>query len=283
MNRFMNEYTGYPVTTESYMVRFLRENGTFIALLCIIAVFTILDPAFLTPRNLSNLTLQVTMIGIISIGMTVVILIGGIDLSVGSVVAMSAVGTTLLLRYGVPVYPAVAAGLVVFGGLTGLWNGFWVARFRIPAFIITLGMMTIGRGIALVMSEGSSVPVVDPLFPKLGGSYLSPVASVVVITFCFGVYVFNMYNDVRQKKKYGMYIHTDKITINLVSGVLALFFSLYVFGTYRGIPLPVLIFFVLAIAFHFILVDTRFGRRIYAMGGNEEAARLSGINSFRMT
>ncbi|MFW5808214.1 MAG: ABC transporter permease subunit, partial [Spirochaetota bacterium] len=148
---------------------------------------------------------------------------------------------------------------------------------------ITLGMMTIGRGIALVMSEGSSVPVVDPLFPKLGGSYLSPVASVVVITFCFGVYVFNMYNDVRQKKKYGMYIHTDKITINLVSGVLALFFSLYVFGTYRGIPLPVLIFFVLAIAFHFILVDTRFGRRIYAMGGNEEAARLSGINSFRMT
>ncbi len=265
------------------MKRFLRENGTFFALVAIIIIITMLDPAFLTPRNLSNLTRQVTMIGIIAIGMTVVILIGGIDLSVGSVVAMAAVGTTLLINYGLPVWAASLIGLVFFGGFAGLWNGYWVARFRIPAFIITLGMMTMGRGLALVLSGGSSVAVVDPAFPKLGGGYITPLVSVIIIVIGFCLYLLSIYYDFLQKKHYGMIIHTEKITMSVLTGSLAFIFSLFVFGFYRGLPYPVMLFFALAFMFHFLLKNTRFGRRIYAMGGNEKAAQLSGINIFNNT
>jgi D-xylose transport system permease protein len=263
--------------------KFLSNNSTFLAFLFIVLILSILDSAFLTPRNLSNLTRQVTDIGIVSIGMTIVILIGGIDLSVGSVLAVSSMTSALLLKQGFPVWAVLLISIVVIGGIAGFWNGFWVVRFRIPAFIITLGMMTIGRGAALVISEGSSVSIDNELFVRIGGSYLPVTLSLVIIAGMFLLYMFSLYHDIREKQKYKMVIHKGQIIYTVLICTMALAFSLYTYLLYRGIPIPVLLFFCIAVIFHYVLKNTRYGRQVYAIGGNADAARHSGINISRVT
>ena len=161
--------------------KFLKENGTLIALVILGIIFSFYEDAFFTPRNLTNLARQTTIIGIISVGMTMVILIEGIDLSVGSIVGLSAIVVTLLMQAGVNVWLAIVLTLFLTGGVIGLWNGFWIAHYKIPPFIITLGMMTIARGLALTLSKGGSVPVTDPVFPQIGGNYIPETASGAIM------------------------------------------------------------------------------------------------------
>src|SRR5579863_1791410 len=161
---------------------FIRTNATLIALVVLAVLLAVIDPTFPTARNLSNVARQVTIVGIIGVGMTMVILIAGIDLSVGSVVGVAAVVVTLLMQYGLAAWMAVPLTLAVVGGAIGLWNGFWIARYHIPPFIITLGMLTIGRGVALTLSGGSSVPIADPSFASLGGGYIPPLPTLVILT-----------------------------------------------------------------------------------------------------
>src|SRR5579872_4098542 len=157
---------------------FIRTNATLIALVVLAVLLALIDPTFPTARNLSNVARQVTIVGIIGVGMTMVILIAGIDLSVGSVVGVAAVVVTLLMQYGIPAWLAVPLTLAVVGGAIGFWNGFWIAHYRIPPFIITLGMLTIGRGVALSLSGGSSIPVADRSFAALGSAYIPPLATL---------------------------------------------------------------------------------------------------------
>jgi len=164
---------------QNQLLQFVKTNATLIALVVLSVGLAFADPTFHTARNLSNLARQVTIVGIIAVGMTMVILIAGIDLSVGSVVGVAAVVVTLLMQYGLAVWVAVPVALVVVGGVIGLWNGFWIAHYRIPPFIITLGMLTIARGVALTLSGGSSVPVADPSFAKIGGAYIPPMPTLV--------------------------------------------------------------------------------------------------------
>jgi D-xylose transport system permease protein len=133
-------------------IQFIKTNATLIALVVLTVALALADPTFPTARNLSNVARQVTIVGIIGVGMTMVILIAGIDLSVGSVVGVAAVVVTLLMQYGLAAWLAVPVTLTIVGGSIGLWNGFWIAHYRIPPFIITLGMLTIGRGVALFRS-----------------------------------------------------------------------------------------------------------------------------------
>lgn len=152
------------------MKKILKNNATVIALLAIGVLLTFLTKGtFFTSRNLTNVVRQVTIVGVIAVGMTMVILLAGIDLSVGSVVGLSAITVTLLMEKGVPVWLAIILTIFLTGVIIGLWNGFLIAKYKIPAFIITLGMMTIARGLALTFSKGSSVPVKNNLFPKIGG------------------------------------------------------------------------------------------------------------------
>lgn len=264
------------------IVGFLKENGTLVALVALGVIFAFMDEAFFTPRNLTNLARQTTIIGIISVGMTMVIIINGIDLSVGSIVGLAAIMVTLLMQYGLNVWLAVFITLLVAGMLIGLWNGFWIAHYNIPPFIITLGMMTIARGLALTLSEGSSVPVTDTTFPLLGGAYIPPTISGIIIIAALGFFFFNMYKDIQQKKKYDITISRHHIIASSVVAVAGLGLSFYIFTSYRGIPYPVAIFFAIAAVGIFILNNTMFGRRLYAVGGNEEAARLSGIRIYRV-
>src|SRR5579872_3832491 len=166
------------IVQRHHVLRFIKTNATLIALVVLTVALALADPTFPTARNLSNVARQVTIVGIIGVGMTMVILIGGIDLSVGSVVGVAAVVVTLLMQYGLAAWLAVPITLAIVGGLIGLWNGFWIAHYRIPPFIITLGMLTIGRGVALSLSGGSSIPVADRSFAALGSAYIPPLATL---------------------------------------------------------------------------------------------------------
>jgi D-xylose transport system permease protein len=261
---------------------FLKDNGTLVALLILMIFFSFSDEAFFTARNLTNLARQTTIIGIIAVGMTMVILINGIDLSVGSIVGLSAITVTLLMQAGVNIWLAVFLTILLSGVLIGMWNGFWVAHYNVPPFIITLGMMTIARGLALTLSKGGSVPVTNPTFSKIGGNFIPPWISGVIIVAALVLFFFAMFRDIQQKKKYGIRIKKQEIISSTVIAVLGLGLSFYVFTAYRGIPYPVAIFVVIAFIGMYVLQNTKFGRRLYAMGGNEEAARLSGINTYRM-
>ena len=168
------------------LLQFIKTNATLIALVVLSAALAVADPTFATARNLSNVARQVTIVGITAVGMTMVILIAGIDLSVGSVVGVAAVVVTLLMQHGLAAWIAVPVALGAVGGLIGLWNGFWIAHYRIPPFIITLGMLTIARGVALTLSGGGSVPVADPSFASLGGGYIPPVPTLVILAIVGG-------------------------------------------------------------------------------------------------
>src|ERR1700759_5490360 len=259
---------------------FIRTNATLIALVVLAVLLALIDPTFPTARNLSNVARQVTVVGIIGVGMTMVILIAGIDLSVGSVVGVAAVVVTLLMQYGLAAWLAVPVTLVIVGGAIGLWNGFWIAHYRIPPFIITLGMLTIGRGVALSLSGGSSVPVADPSFAALGSAYIPPAPTLVLLALAAAIGAFRLIRSFREAKKANG-AGLEQSLPGIVAAFAGLLLAAYVFGSSDGMPVPVAIFVAIAAIAIFVLGHTRFGRRLYALGGNEEAARLSGINVYQ--
>lgn len=263
------------------LLKFLKDNGTLVALVVLMLIFSFWDESFFTPRNLTNLARQTTIVGIIAVGMTLVIIINGIDLSVGSIVGLAAIVVTMLMQAGVNPWVAIMITLFLTGVLIGIWNGFWIAHYNIPPFIITLGMMTIARGVALTLSDGGSVPVTDPIFAEIGGGFLSITISMIVVLVILGFVFFSQFRELKQKQQYGVAVRRQDVITTTVVTLLAGGLTLYAF-TYRGIPYPVVIFAIIAFFGTFVLQNTKFGRRIYAMGGNEEAARLSGINIYRM-
>ena len=263
-------------------LKFLKENGTLVALVALAIIFSFADEAFFTPRNLTNLTRQTTIVGIIAVGMTMVILINGIDLSVGSIVGLSAITVTLLMQAGVNVWLALILTVLLSGVVVGLWNGFWIAHYNIPPFIITLGMMTIARGLALTLSKGGSVPVTNPTFPIIGGGFFSKGFSGLIVGVALVLFFFTLFKGIQQQKKYGIEVKKQELISSSVIAVVGLLLAFWIFTGYRGIPYPVAIFVVIVAVGSFALRNTKFGRRLYAMGGNEEAARLSGINIYRM-
>jgi D-xylose transport system permease protein len=266
---------------QKQVLQFVKTNATLIALVVLAVALAVADPTFHTARNLSNVARQVTIVGIVGVGMTMVILIAGIDLSVGSVVGVAAVVVTLLMQYGLAAWIAVPVTLVGVGGLIGLWNGFWIAHYRIPPFIITLGMLTIARGVALTLSGGSSVPVADPSFASLGGGYIPPVPTLVMLAISAVLYVTTLVRGLGERRKSGDRGKVDRLAAGVIIAAAGFALAVYVFGRGDGLPVPVAIFVIIAGAAIFVLGHTRFGRRLYALGGNEEAARLSGINVFQ--
>src|ERR1700761_6784642 len=211
-------------------LRFIKANATLIALVVLTVALALVDPTFSTARNLSNVARQVTIVGIIAVGMTMVILIAGIDLSVGSVVGVAAVVVTLLMQYGLAAWVAVPLTLVLVGGVIGLWNGFWIARYRIPPFIITLGMLTIARGVALTLSGGSSVPVADPSFANLGSAYIPRVPTLVVLGVAAVLYVTRLIRSLRARRKPDNRADTDKLVAGLIIAAVGIALAVYVFG-----------------------------------------------------
>ncbi len=256
-----------------------RIYRSVIALFLVMAVFAYLtDGTFLTARNLTNLSRQVAINGILAIGMTYVILIGGIDLSVGSVVALSGVVAGILqVNFGMALWTGgeavLGAGVsvaaaVLTGTLCGLFNGILITRWRIAPFIITLGMMVIARGLALIFSNGAAISPLGDTFNSLGESYLPVSFSLALVIFAALAVVATW---IRAKHR--------GISQSLALGLGLAFcgIAFYSFNGYRGIPVPVLIFALLGFFGSFVLQRTRLGRYVLALGGNAEAAWLSGV------
>ncbi len=208
----------------------IQEYGIFLAFLLLAVILSFSNEYFLTPGNISNVLLQTSINGVLAIGMTFVILTRGIDLSVGSVVALagmvSASFATTSATAGVagapyPFFVALAIGILV-GVACGIIVGFIVSRFSVPAFVATLGMLSAARGMTLIYGGGKPVPALTPEFRWIGT------------------------------------------------------------GNILGIPMPVILLGIVFLASWWILTRTRFGRYIYAVGGNPRAAKTSGINVTRI-
>ena len=242
------------------------------------------EGTFTEPRNLTNLARQVAINGILAVGMTYIILIGGIDLSVGSVVALCGIAAGVLqVKQGWSEWTGAQAWVgamvslgasVLVGVLAGWFNGFMITRYRIAPFIITLGMMVIARGAALIFSDGAAISPTGDAFNEIGQGYLPVQATLVVLglaALAIVVAALRAPGEWRQK------------SVGLALGLLLAAGAGYVFGNYNGLPYPVLVFVLLAIGGAFVLERTRAGRFTLALGGNPEAAWLAGVPIRKIT
>jgi D-xylose transport system permease protein len=235
---------------------------------------------FLTPRNLSNLMLQMAVTGILAVGMLMVIVSGNIDLSVGSVLGLAGGTAAILLvnyEYGlvVSILAAIAVGTVI-----GAFHGFLTAYFNIPAFIVTLGGLLAWRGAVKGISKSETIPIADPIFKRIGQGNLDIVSGWVIAALGILFLLFLAYRRAQSEKSYGTgKADYTKEILKTILPVAAIIGFIYVMNSSDGVPLPVLIFLGVALFGVFITNATTFGRYLYAIGGNQDAARLSGIDT----
>ncbi len=258
----------------------IRQYTMLFALVAIWVIFSVLtDGTFVSPRNLSNLFIQTCSVAVIAIGMTLIIVTGNIDLSVGSVAALAgAVGAYMQVKLGWSTAPAVMAALGC-GLLIGMWHGFWIAYRAVPAFIVTLASMLIFRGAVLGVTHGATIAPLSESFKAIGQDYISPMASAVVGTVAIFLYIASALRQRAQRVKYGFKVSEwpmQGVKLLVAAVVIGAFFRILYVNA--GVPYAVMLVLVLALVFHFLANHTVFGRHLYAIGGNADAAKLSGIN-----
>jgi len=262
------------------MMRQIRKYTMVIALVAIWLIFTLLtNGIFISPRNLSNLFVQTVAVAIITIGMTLIIVTRNIDLSVGSVAAFTgAVAAFLQVKAGWPTSLALTAAGVA-GLLIGVWHGFWVAYRLVPSFIVTLASMMIFRGAVLGITQGATIAPLSDAFRAIGQSYVSPQVSVIIGALGIGWYLFGHFYKRTIRKHYGFRVTPLALDILKALGMVAVICAfLAIMVGNRGIPHAVLRLLIIAVIFNFMARHTVFGRQLYAIGGNPDAASLSGVN-----
>ncbi|MGI5849937.1 MAG: multiple monosaccharide ABC transporter permease [Christensenellales bacterium] len=273
--------------------RNIRQYAMIIALIVIIILFAILtDGLMLTPLNLTNIVLQNAHIIILGIGMLFVIVAGAFDLSVGSAVALigSLAGTFMVIWGWDPILSIIL--LLIIGCLLGAWEGMWIAYLRIPAFVVTLGNMLIFKGLMLLVLKSSSIGPFPGFFSGISLNFLpDPFAtedSLKWLTVIIGVIAALIYIQAalrkrNRRKKYGFEISSLRIFIAqiLIMSVVIIGFS-FILASHRGIPNVLVLLAVLIAIYSFLGNKTVIGRRVYALGGNERAALLSGIKVKRI-
>jgi putative multiple sugar transport system permease protein len=268
----------------------VRQYGIIGALFVIVLLFQVLtDGRLLLPNNVASLIQQNAYVMILAIGMVMVIVAGHIDLSVGSIVAFVGGVVGLLLKdVGVPWYLAIILGLLV-GALVGAWQGFWVAYVGIPAFIVTLAGMLIFRGLAIVL-VGVTVNGFDSRFVAISNgsvpNWFGYIAGRDVVTLLLGLATIAALVVTGLRARWSLREHDLHVepfgaflTKNVLFGVLIGATSWVLAGSRGGSPIVLLIVAVLIIAYTFVMGRTVFGRDIYAIGGNLQAAILSGVNT----
>lgn len=236
---------------------------------------------FLAPRNFSNLLRQTAVTGVLAVGMLMVIITGQIDLSVGSVVGLAggiaaAASSQAWLGWGL--IPSLAAGIAV-GMLIGAAQGSLVAYANIPAFIVTLGGLLVWRGVIKGLSKGSTIPIDISEFKSIGNCYVDPIAGYAIAAVACAAIIWLVLRRNRARRIHGF--DTDSaltlaLRIIIPSAVVVAFISYM--NQREGVPIPVVILVAVALTGAFITQNTTFGRYLYAIGGNPDAARLSGIN-----
>lgn len=263
----------------------VKTYTMILALLSIWAIFTFATSGdFLTPRNLSNLFRQMSITGILSIGMVFVIIAGHIDLSVGSLMGLlGGMAAILNVWYKVDGMLTIAITLVM-GLIIGIFNGWLIAYKKIPAFIVTLGGMLVFRGILVGMTKGTTVASLDSSLRFFGNAYLIDAIGIVLGMLAVAVLAYRSFFGRKLQAQYGLSVtpvSAEFVKIIFAAVLVGLF--IMILNSYQGFPVPVLILAITAVVFGYVLNKTVFGRRVYAIGGNAEAAKLSGINVNKIT
>ena len=264
----------------------LRAYTMFFALVAIWIFFqwqTISDiypyGIFLHPNNFSNLLQQMAVTGVLAVGMLMVIVAGQIDLSVGSVVGLAG-GIAAMMQDPGGLVGALGTAIVV-GVIIGAFQGALVAYANIPAFIVTLGGLLAWRGVILGLSKGATIPVRIPFFRELGVGKVSPTVGLVLAALAVVAVAWSNISRNRARSRHGLSVPGVGATaarIIIPTIIIVAFIVLMNSGDNPGVPVPVLVLFAVAILGAFLTQNTTFGRYLYAIGGNPDAARLSGIN-----
>ncbi len=270
----------------------LKQYGMFLALIAIFIIFYVLSKgANATPVNINNLVMQNGYVVILATGMLLCVLTGNVDLGVGSIVALcGASAAILVVDFGAPVWVAFIVALLI-GAVSGVFAGFFIAYLGIPPFVVTLATMLMGRGLTYTILKAQTKGPLPDNYVKVGAGFLPTIkipmgqgtldlVAVIVAIAATVFLIFAEMKDLKTKKKYGF--HTSPIWQIVIKNVIILFIVWFFFlklAAYNGIPVVLVIMFVLVAIYHFITSKTVAGRQVYALGGNAKAARLSGINT----
>jgi D-xylose transport system permease protein len=242
-------------------------------------IFWIANDRFLSPGNLTNLVLQVAGFGTISIGVVLVLLLGEIDLSVGTLSGLcAAIMAVLNVQHGVPGWLAVLTGLAV-GAAIGGFQGFWTTRFRIPAFVVTLaGLLAWQGALLLVLGNTGTINLSDKFISGLANTFYVPLDTWVLAVVVIAVYGGSKLWEFRQRSAAGLPVPPFRTLITrVVLLAVAVLAVAAVLNADRGLPLALIIFVGLVIIVDLLIRRTTFGRHVLAVGGNIEAARRAGI------
>lgn len=267
----------------------VRQYGMVIALALIVVLFQITtEGVLLRPLNLTNLLTQNSYILILAIGMVIVIIARHIDLSVGSVVAFTgAMSAIMMTKWDLP-WPIVVVLCLGIGALIGAWHGFWVAYVGIPAFIVTLASMLLFRGLTLVVLQGATVGGLPEGFEAMGNGFLpeiGPDTGLHNLTLLLGagLSVFLIWLEYRKRASALRYnfevLPSTAFGVKLAVQIVVVMAFAFLLAQYRGLPVVGLILFVLIGIYGFIMMRTVVGRHVYAIGGNVDAATMSGVKT----
>lgn len=270
----------------------IKEYSMVLALVVIMLFFQIVsDGTLLKPLNVTNLILQNSYILILAIGMLLVIVAFHIDLSVGSTAAfIGAISAILIINMKVNYIQGIIITLII-GGVIGALQGFWVAYVKIPAFIVTLAGMLVFRGVTMASLNGTSIAPYPKEFQKIStgfipdffngnGIHLTTIIVGVILSILYVIYEVRKRNS---QKKYNFdTIPQNLFIIKIATLVVVINAFTYTLAKYKGIPNVLVLLFILIAVYAFITTKTIIGRHIYALGGNEKAARLSGVKTKRI-
>lgn len=276
----------------------VREYGMYIVLIVIMVIFTITTQGkFLSSRNIANLMNQSGYIAVLAVGMTLVIVIRHIDLSVGFMAGfLGAVAAIAMTQWHLPVYLVIPI-VLIFGILGGLFTAFLVAQLGIPSFVASLAAMMIYRGaILLVTLKTGTIVIPDKIFNAIGNGYIPDIPGLVgflpnlhKLTLLIGlvaivIFIFSAFNDRKKKQAYKFEVLPMDMFIGelvLISAVIG--YITWVLAGFRGMSWTLVVVLVVVLIYNFITTKTVLGRHIYAVGGNPEAAELSGISVKKIT
>lgn len=270
----------------------MRQYAMLIVLVAIIIFFEIItDGILLKPQNVTNLVLQNSYVIILATGMVLCILTGGnIDLSVGSIVAfIGAIAGKLIVSLKVGI-PAAVVVCLLAGVAIGIWQGFWIAYVRIPPFIVTLAGMLLFRGLTLVLLQGLTISPFPDSFLVVSSGFIPDIFGIPgvrlnMLTLVAGMLVSAIYiiYSVRKragKQRYGFEVAPISLFLLQTAATAAVInLFAYCLASYKGMPVILILLAVLVLVYSFITTRTIPGRHIYALGGNEKAARLSGVDT----
>ena len=289
---------GPRVSMGRFVKAHMREYGMLLSLVAIVLFFQYMtDGTLLQPLNLTNLVLQNSYIVIMALGMLLVIVAGHIDLSVGSVVALiGALAATLMVRLHLDFVTTTLLCLLA-GAAIGAVQGFWVAYLRIPSFIVTLAGMLVFRGLCLILLAGQSVGPFPVEFQRLSSGFIPDFLALDALNLgkfhltslllCAAVAAALVAMNTRARlRRQSVAIEQEPLPLFVAKNVALAAVLLYVgqlMASYRGLPNVLIIMSVLIALYSFVTRNTTVGRRVYALGGNEKAAKLSGIDTRRLS